>query len=84
VGGISKFLQIFLLNLNLLLAHEHRYRYSEGTDDAQKTSLGHPDFNSYIQNLRVFIFQTDRQMDEGTNRQTDRQTDREINPVWAG
>ncbi len=73
-GGISKFLRIFLLNPNFLLAH--RNRYSEGTDDAQKTPRGHPDFNSYIQNLRVFIFQTDRQMDG--------QTDGEINPVWAG
>ncbi len=78
-GGISKFVQIFLLNPNLLLAH--RNRYSEGTEDAQKTSRGHPDFNSYVQNLRVFIFQSDGQMDERTNRQTDRQAEKLI---WCG
>jgi hypothetical protein len=33
-------------------------------DDAQKTPCGHNDFNSYVQNLRVFIFQ---------NRRTDRE-----------
>jgi hypothetical protein len=71
---ISNFVRIFLLNPNFLLAH--RNMYSEGTDNAQKTPHGHPDFNSYVQNLRVFIFQTDRH--------TNRQTDREINPVWAG
>ncbi len=57
-------------------------------DDGQKTPRGHPDFNSYMKILRVFIFQMDGQMDEWTNgrtdRQTDRQIDREINPVWAG
>jgi hypothetical protein len=25
-------------------------------DDGQKTPRGHPDFNSYVQNLRVFIW----------------------------
>jgi hypothetical protein len=44
---------------------------------------GDDNFNSYIQNLRVFVFQIDRQTDGWTDRQTDRQTDREINPVWA-
>ncbi len=33
--------------------------YSEGMGDAQKTPRGHPDFNSYVRNLRVFIFRTD-------------------------
>jgi hypothetical protein len=60
----------------------------EGMDDAQKTSRGHPDFNSYVQNLRVFIFQmggrTDKRMNGRTDKRTDRQTDREINPMWAG
>jgi hypothetical protein len=42
-------------------------------DDGQKTPRGHPDFNSYVKILRVFIFKTDGQ----TNRQTDRQTDRQ-------
>ncbi len=51
----------FLVNPNFLLTH--RNRYSEGTDDAQKIPQGHPDFNSYVKILRVFIFQTDRQMD---------------------
>ncbi len=36
-----------------------RNRHLEGTNDAQKTPREHPDFNFYIQNLRVFIFQTD-------------------------
>ncbi len=36
-------------------------RHLEGADDAQKTPRGHHDFNSYIQNLRVSIFRTDRQ-----------------------
>jgi hypothetical protein len=58
---------MFLMNPNFLLAH--RNRYSEGMDDAQQTPRGHPDFNSYVQNLRVFIFQTDRQTDEQMNRQ---------------
>jgi hypothetical protein len=76
VGGISNFVQTFFLNPNFLLVH--RNRYSEGMDDGQKTPRGHPDFNSYVKILRVFI-------DNGrTNRQTDGQTDGEINPVWAG
>ncbi len=50
-----------MLNPNFLLAH--RNRYSEGTDYAQKTPRGHPDFYFYVQNLGVFIFQTDRQTD---------------------
>ncbi len=49
----------FLVEPEFLLAH--RNRYWEGMDDAQKTPRGHPDFNSYVQNLHVFIFQTDRQ-----------------------
>jgi hypothetical protein len=62
---MSKFLQIFLLYPNFLL--RHRNRYSEGRDDGQKTPRGHPNFNSYIQNLYVLVFQTDGQ----TNRQMD-------------
>ncbi len=45
-------------------------------NNAQKTSREHPDINSYVQNLRVFIFQTDER--------TNGQTDGEIDPVWAG
>jgi hypothetical protein len=54
------------LNPNFFLAQ--RNRYSEGTDNAQKTPRGHPDFYSYVQNLHVFIFQTDRRTDKQTNR----------------
>jgi hypothetical protein len=63
-----------LLNPNFLLAH--RNRYLEGTDDGQKTPRGHPNLNSYVQNLPVFVFQTDRQTDGQTDRQTDGQMDR--------
>jgi hypothetical protein len=69
---IGNFVRIFLLNPNFLLAH--RNKYSEGIDDGQKTPRRHPDFNSYVKILRVFIW----------NRQTNRQTDGEIDPVWAG
>jgi hypothetical protein len=51
------------LNPYFLLAH--RNRYSEGTEDGQKTTRGHPNTNSYVKNLRVWY-----------SRQTDRQTDR--------
>jgi hypothetical protein len=50
----------------------HRNRYLEGMDGRQKTPRGHPDFIFYVQQLCVFIFQTDGLMD------------REIHPVWAG
>ncbi len=40
-------------------------------DDRQMTPRGHPDFNSYVKNVRVLVFRTDGR------------TDREINPVWA-
>ncbi len=42
-------------------------------EDGQKTPRGHPDFNSYVQILRVFI----------DNGQMNRQTDGDINLVWA-
>ncbi len=42
-------------------------RYSEGRIDRQMTPCGYPNFNFYVKNLRVLVFQTDR----------------EINPVWA-
>ncbi len=61
-----------MFNPNLLLVH--RNRNMEGMDDGQKTPRGHPDFNSYVKILRVFI----------TDRHTDRQTVGEIKPVWAG
>jgi hypothetical protein len=43
-------------------------------DDGQKTPREHPDFNSYVKFLRVFI----------KNRQMDRQTDRHLYliPTW--
>ncbi len=50
-------------------------------DDGQKTSRGHPDFNSYMKILRVFIFQMDGRMDKQTDRHTDRQTEKLI---WCG
>ncbi len=58
-----QFLRIFLLNPNFLLVH--RNRHSEGMDDGQKTPRGHPDLNSYVKILRVFI--TDRQADGQRN-----------------
>jgi hypothetical protein len=72
MGGISKFLQIFLLNPNFLLIQ--RNRNLEGMDDRQKTPRGHPDFNSYLKIQRVFI----------DNGWTNRQTDREIHLLHMG
>ncbi len=45
----------------------HRNRYSEGRNNRQMTPHGYPNFNSYVKNLCVLVFRTDR----------------EINPVWA-
>jgi hypothetical protein len=42
-------------------------------DDGQKTPLGHPDFNSYVKILCVFI----------TDRHTDRQTEKLIGVGWV-
>ena len=67
-GGKANLVQISLLNPNFLLVH--RNRYLKGMDNGQKTPRGHPDFNSYVKVLRVFID------NRRTNRQTDRQTDR--------
>ncbi len=63
-----------MLNPNFLLTH--RNKYSEGTDNAQKTPLGHLEFNSYVKILRVFIFQTDRQTDGWTDGEIDQITTR--------
>jgi hypothetical protein len=38
-------------------------------NDGQKTPRGHPNFNSYIQNLCVLVLQTDRQTDGRTDGQ---------------
>jgi hypothetical protein len=57
------------LNPNSLLVH--RNWYSEGIEDGQKTPRGHPNFNSYVENLCVLVFQTDGL------------TDADNNPVWA-
>ncbi len=35
-------------------------------DDGQKTRRGHPDFNSYVKNLCVLVFQMDGQTDRQT------------------
>ncbi len=59
---ISNFVRIFLLNPNFLLAH--RSRYSEVMDDGQMTPRGYPNFNSYLKNLGVLVFWTDKR----TNR----------------
>jgi hypothetical protein len=40
-----------------------RNRYSEGRDDGQMTPRGYPNFHSYIKNLLLFEFITDRRMD---------------------
>ncbi len=44
-----------------------RCTWAGGTKNRQITPRGYPNFNSYVKNLRVLVFQTDR----------------EINPVWA-
>jgi hypothetical protein len=62
----------FCVEPNFLIAH--RNSYLNRMDDGQKTSRGHPDFNSHMKILRVLAFRTDRQMDG---------TDRDINRVWA-
>jgi hypothetical protein len=46
----------------------HRNMYFEGTEDGQMTPRGYPNFNSYVKNLHVLVFQTNGQ------------TDRDINP----
>ncbi len=65
-----------MLNPNFLLTH--RNRYSEEMEDGQKTPRGHPDFNSYVKILRVFIFQTDDGLTDG---RTDGRTEKII---WYG
>jgi hypothetical protein len=47
----------FLVESNFL--HVHRNRYSEGTEDGQMTQHGYPNFNSYVKNLRFFVFRMD-------------------------
>jgi hypothetical protein len=37
-----------------------RNRYSEGRNDRQMTLRGYPSFNSFVKNLRVLVFRTDR------------------------
>jgi hypothetical protein len=59
-----------LLNLNFLLAH--RNRYLEGADDRQITPRGYPNFNSYVKNLRVLLFQTDRWTDSQMDGRTEK------------
>jgi hypothetical protein len=54
------------LNLNFLLVH--RNGHLERMDDGQKTPHGHPDCNSYVKILGVFIFQMDRQTDGQTEK----------------
>jgi hypothetical protein len=65
----------FLLKPNFLLAH--RNRYLEGMDNGQKTPCGHPNFDSYVQNLHFFVFQTDGPTDKPTDRQME-------TLIWGG
>ncbi len=48
-----------------------RNRYFKGTEDGQMTPCGYPNFNSYIKNLCVLVFQTDGQTDRRTDRWTE-------------
>jgi hypothetical protein len=57
-----------------------RNRYLEWRDNGQMNPRGYNNCNSYVKNLLLFVFITDRQ----TDRQTNGQTDRKINLVWAG
>ncbi len=41
-------------------------RYFDGTEDGQMTLPGYPNFNSYIKNLRFFVFHMDGQTDRWT------------------
>jgi hypothetical protein len=54
----------------------HRNWYFERTEDGHMTPHGLPNFNAYVENLCVLVFQTDRW--------TDGQTDGGINPGGAG
>ncbi len=47
-------------------------------DDRQKTPRGHPDFNTYMKILRVFIVRTDRITDGETNTLTARGLEEQI------
>ncbi len=60
--GVCHFLRNFLMNQNFLLVH--RNRYSERMDYGQMTPRGYPNFNSYIKNLRVLVFRTDRRTEK--------------------
>jgi hypothetical protein len=50
-----------------------RNRYFKGMEDRQITPRGYPNFNSYIKNKRILVFQTDGWTDKRTNGQTGRQ-----------
>jgi hypothetical protein len=54
-----------------------RNRYLEGRNDRQMTPRGYPNFNSYMKNLRVLVFRTDRRTDGRTDRQTEKL-------IWCG
>jgi hypothetical protein len=54
----------------------------EGMDNGQKTPLGHPNLNSYIQNLLFFCI-PDRLVNGRTDRQTDRQRRMETVIRWG-
>jgi hypothetical protein len=49
----------------------YRHRYSEGRNDRQMmTPRGYPKFNSYVKNLCVLVFRTDRRTDRWRNTST--------------
>ncbi len=59
-------------------------RYLEGMDNGQKTPHGHPDFNSYVKILCVFIDngQLEKLIWCGLGMEPNRFL--QVNPVWAG
>jgi hypothetical protein len=59
---------------------ERRNRYFEGTEDGQMTPRVYPNFNSYIKNLHILVFQTDRQMDGRMEKLTRRNVVRKAPP----
>ncbi len=44
----------YVLRIGYMMAR--RNGYFEGTEDRKMTPRGYPNFNSYMKNLRVFIF----------------------------
>ncbi len=51
-------------------------RYFEEMEDRQMNPHGYPNFDSYVKNLRVLVFRTDRRTDGQTDGQMDGRIDR--------